>query len=81
MSQCSFICTQLNVFKCDTVLAFRCVGVFVRRSENLFALARNTHKGVEGEIYHQTESGGGKEGPRENRERELTKKGRREQSV
>ena len=44
-------------------------------------LARNSHKGPEGEISRETGSGGGKVGPRKNKESELTKEGRREQSA
>ena len=58
---------------------FVCVGAGQRIP--LSALARNPHKGPEGEISRETGSGGGKECPREDRERQLTKEGRREQSA
>ena len=45
------------------MLATRCVGVFMRGSENLFILARNPHKAAEGEISTETGSGEAKEGP------------------
>ena len=46
------------------------------RSENPFVcLTRNPHKGPEGEILSETGSGRGKEGPREDRESQLTKEG------
>ena len=44
---------------------------------SLSVLARNPHKGPE----RETGSGGGKEGPRDDRESQLTKEGRREQSA
>ena len=55
-----------------------CVGATQRIS--LSILVRNPHKGPEGEFSRETRSRGGKEGPREERERQLTKEGRREQS-
>ena len=48
-------------------------------------LARNPHKGPGGEISRETRNGGGKKGPREGREREresqLSKLGRIDQSA
>ena len=58
-------------------LAF--VSVCVGATQRIFlsVLARNPHKVPE----HETGIGGGKEGPREDRESQLTKEGRREQSA
>ena len=46
---------------------FVVLGVYVYASQriSLATLARNPHKGPNGEISHETGSGGGKEGQRE----------------
>ena len=56
-----------------------CVGTGQRIS--LSVLAQNPHKGPESGISRETKSEGGKEGPREDRESQLTKEGKREQSA
>ena len=60
-------------------IRFVCVGA--TQMISLSVLARNSHKGPEDEISHETGSGGGKEGPREDRENQLTTQDRREQLV
>ena len=56
----------------------RCIAIhfrlYWRHSDDLFVLARNLHKGPEGEIFYETGNEGGKEGPREDRERERVDK-------
>ena len=56
-----------------------CVGATQTISSSV--LARNPHKGLRVRISCETGSGGGKEGPREDRESQLTTEGSRDQSA
>ena len=64
---------------CQDALQFVSVCVVATQTISLSVLARNPHKRTEGEISRETGSGRGKEGPREDREGQLTKQDRREQ--
>ena len=56
-----------------------CVCVCASQRISLSALARTPQKGLEGEISRKTGSGGEREGPKKDRESQLTKEDRREQ--
>ncbi len=65
------------MYKCDTMGSIRFRLYWCHSEDSLSVLARNAQKGPE----HETGSGGGKEGPREDRESQVTKERRREQSA
>ena len=65
----------------SVALQFASLCVGATQTISMSVLARNPHKGPEGEISRETGSEGEKEGPREDRGSQLTKKGWREQSA
>ena len=69
---------KTHVTRCVALVSV-CVDTGQRIS--LSVLAWNPHRGPQGEISRVTGSGGGKERPREDRESQVTKEGRREQSA